>query len=449
MPNGKKFKSFNESITRILGFSVMESHVQLWSDEDGDPYDLSEILKTEEFHGINYNFLCTPRVKKEARNLFDCDDIPGAPLENQASGSYGLSLWDRRYFGNEYMTASNPRTPSYSRVSFAVLEDTGWYKIDYSYADPFYWGKDEGCDFFDDKCIDNEKASFPVFCTENPGADGQNAMCSHDHLSQGYCHKVQYSTELPERYQYFDDPTVGGGSNYTDFCPIVNTYANGDCRDAANNVSYESQVGEYFSVTSRCFDATINNESNAVCLQVLSCEGTSKVRFKFGQTSGTFAEITNKEFQCSEGETVKVAEDFVINCPKANLICAPMPCLNKCFGAGTCTSGICNCEEGTSGDDCANGTPVNQSKSTTSTGSGGGSNPFWNSDDEEEGDDGFANPLSLSYVLLSFMSLVFACSTTAQMTKIQRYDVPKTSVQNRFSISSLLPEVGTRSLRSS
>ena len=44
--------------------------------------------------------------------------------------------------------------PSYSTFTFALLEDSGWYKIetdDYSYTHPMNWGKDEGCGFVENK----------------------------------------------------------------------------------------------------------------------------------------------------------------------------------------------------------------------------------------------------------------------------------------------------------
>ena len=42
----------------------------------------------------------------------------------------------------------------YSEFALAALEDSGWYDIDYSYASPTVWGKDQGLDFFDKPCID-------------------------------------------------------------------------------------------------------------------------------------------------------------------------------------------------------------------------------------------------------------------------------------------------------
>ena len=36
----------------------------------------------------------------------------------------------------------------------AFLKDTGWYDVDYNFADKFFYGKDEGCDFLTKACFD-------------------------------------------------------------------------------------------------------------------------------------------------------------------------------------------------------------------------------------------------------------------------------------------------------
>ena len=45
------------------------------------------------------------------------------------------------------MTAKKSGFSEFSRFSFALLEDSGWYKVDYSYADSFAYGADNGCEF--------------------------------------------------------------------------------------------------------------------------------------------------------------------------------------------------------------------------------------------------------------------------------------------------------------
>jgi hypothetical protein len=57
--------------------------MKYWTkDGDEEYYEFSELVAKRSYNDIEYDFLITPRVKEEARKYFDCDDIPGAPLEN-------------------------------------------------------------------------------------------------------------------------------------------------------------------------------------------------------------------------------------------------------------------------------------------------------------------------------------------------------------------------------
>ena len=44
-----------------------------------------------------------------------------------------MTHWEKRLFQNEAMTGTvHTRYPVYSRLTFALMEDTGWYMPDYS-----------------------------------------------------------------------------------------------------------------------------------------------------------------------------------------------------------------------------------------------------------------------------------------------------------------------------
>jgi leishmanolysin len=47
----------------------------------------------------------------------------------------------------EYMIGSASVAPAFSKLTLAALEDSGWYKADYTQADVLYWGLNQGCDF--------------------------------------------------------------------------------------------------------------------------------------------------------------------------------------------------------------------------------------------------------------------------------------------------------------
>lgn len=47
---------------------------------------------------------------------------------------------------------------SISKFTFALLEDTNWYKvINWDAFDPVNWGKGKGCDFFENGCYSQTK----------------------------------------------------------------------------------------------------------------------------------------------------------------------------------------------------------------------------------------------------------------------------------------------------
>ena len=50
------------------------------------------------------------------------------------------------------MAGTHTQNPVYSGLTFALLEDTGWYQVDHTKADHLFWGKYLGCDFAQKSC---------------------------------------------------------------------------------------------------------------------------------------------------------------------------------------------------------------------------------------------------------------------------------------------------------
>ena len=133
--------------------------------------------------------LVTPRVRREVRRHFGCRGAEGGELENQ--GDYGTALthWEKRVFGDEAMTGNHQELELgeevyrerklISRMTLAVLHDSGWYNVDFSKADRDYdWGKGLGCDFLRTSCLQfmrNNKQIRPFCNTQtkigNPRSD--------------------------------------------------------------------------------------------------------------------------------------------------------------------------------------------------------------------------------------------------------------------------------------
>ena len=79
-----------------------------------------------------------------------------------------------------------------SDISLAVLQDSGWYRVDFKYSNPITWGFHQGCDFLEEKCVSNSQTLTDDFCTEE-----NDSMCDYLGVRIGYCELVSYYTPLP------------------------------------------------------------------------------------------------------------------------------------------------------------------------------------------------------------------------------------------------------------
>lgn len=53
----------------------------------------------------------------------------------QGGDGTALTHWEKRIFQDEAMTGTvHTKDPAYSRITFALLEDTGWYKPNYQFV---------------------------------------------------------------------------------------------------------------------------------------------------------------------------------------------------------------------------------------------------------------------------------------------------------------------------
>jgi len=189
-------------------------------------------------------------VLAAAREHFGCSSLDGVPLEDGGDRSTHDSHWEKRLFRNEYMTGSSDHTAVISKISLALLEDTGWYQVEYGHAEDLEWGRGMGCSFVNARCSewDDRKG---YFCTQ-PGAKG----CTTDRSAMGYCNLIRHRSELSSAVRYFPDSYYGGSDALADFCPYVAAYANGICSDTRNQP--ENPVfGENFGDDSKCFESSL------------------------------------------------------------------------------------------------------------------------------------------------------------------------------------------------
>ena len=107
-----------------------------------------------------------------------------------------------------------------SDITLALFEDSGYYQVNYYSGGLFKFGKNEGRNFFNKKCIINGVTSFPnEFCTNY-----DEESCTNTRINKGYCLIYQYSRTIPSKYRYFSNER-NGGFYPANYCPVTNVYS--------------------------------------------------------------------------------------------------------------------------------------------------------------------------------------------------------------------------------
>ena len=78
--------------------------------------------------------LVTPAVVREVQRHFNCSSAAGAALETEGGDGTSYSHRERRHYDGELMIgkAAVAQRGSFSNITLAVLEDSGWFIPDYS-----------------------------------------------------------------------------------------------------------------------------------------------------------------------------------------------------------------------------------------------------------------------------------------------------------------------------
>ena len=92
----------------------------------------------------------------------------------------------------EAMNGIDAYGQKFSRMTFAVFEDSGWYQIDWNIVqkeDNYTWGKNKGCDFWNNLCKSNiNKTNDRHFCKKG------EKKCLHDFSMYAEC-KTDFSLD--------------------------------------------------------------------------------------------------------------------------------------------------------------------------------------------------------------------------------------------------------------
>ena len=264
--------------------------------------------------------IVTPKVVEFTRRHFNCPKMRGMPVENEGEAGSKGSHWEKFLLGNEMMVSDTVANPIVSEFSLRLFEDSGWYQINYSMAEPIFWGRNAGCSILDGNCAMHGKKCI------TKGEEG----CFYDYTFQATCSSDQFS----------DMCTFFTG---TDF----NVH---DCRVLENRDSDSDALGEFFGFKSRCFAGKLAANGyyqGNMCYKATCSKGAINLV------------IGNSSYQClSSGQKIvpKGMKKYVI-CPDIKDFCDQLnaSCDDDCSLNGRCLSSKkCRCYPGFSGPKCQN-----------------------------------------------------------------------------------------------
>jgi len=308
-------------VVHALGFS--KGLYKSWLSSSGRT--LTGHITTATLDGISTSVINAEPLTSRLRKHYGCSTLKGAYMENTGSSGTAGSHFERRQFAFEGMTSGLIVQMQFSEFTLALLESTGWYVPDYAgYADPFYWGKGQGCGFLTGSCSSN---SYSEFCS------GSARGCAVTGRGGGSC-----STD-----------------SRSDNCKWVHPNNNYDCdNDNADSYARLPNIQSFGrNAQSKCFTGTLSTSSGAsqtsYCFKY-SCSGS-------GSSTKLTLNLGSKTVACAKKGAVSVSGyKGSINCPDPVEYCSTIGkkvCPRGCMGRGTCLNGVCNCNNGFKGKDCA------------------------------------------------------------------------------------------------
>ena len=309
----------------LLGFHIPS--YKFFIDENGNPRE--NHFRETSINGENRMIMDVEPLTQRLRKHFGCPSIPGMLLENDGGAGTRNAHFERRLFLYEIMTSGVLYGQRISEFSLALLEGTGWYVPDYSFAEPFHFGEGQGCEFYYGPKI-SEKTD--EFCVDE-GAIG----CSPTGRGKGRCSKDSKS------------------DNYTYYHPkLIN-----DCESTTTINFARLKEHEVFGKDSgsKCFSGTLslnnnNAKSTGFCFRY-QCKGE-------GLDTELEVSIGSTKAICKEAGPMKVfGFSGFLDCPDPVAYCKTIGkpfCPRNCMGRGECVEGKCVCKPGFMGNDCSRNT---------------------------------------------------------------------------------------------
>ena len=133
--------TFLHQTFHIMGFSP--DLFEYFVDNNLLPVDINSLVVFDQQKKITG--IKSPSVLRAAQEHFGCSYIKSVNVENEGAKGYSGSHWERNILMNEIMTVTNISSSRASLFTQALLQDSGWYEVNQSFAEHFTHWKNVGC----------------------------------------------------------------------------------------------------------------------------------------------------------------------------------------------------------------------------------------------------------------------------------------------------------------
>jgi hypothetical protein len=348
----REINAVKHEFTHVLGFSKA-SFEYFWNTTTNQPIGEDNVIQKMKIRGVKTYAIVLPNVVAAAQKYFNCSNITALELENQGAAASIGSHWDTRSLGDDLMAPSTYPVTYYGEITAALLEGTGWYKVNNDYVNTTQWGRGKGCEFTNGLCVNNQtfesvsnEFCSPLSSTKGCTLDGRlKAVCS---VKTGYIEN--------ELWDYYNNNTVSIDT-HTDNCPTWQSYSSGDCR-VADSYKKNPLYQEYYGQYGRCFQGTFVTAAYASYLKPQNACFESHCLWNDNNSTYTLkVKVNGTELQCpQEGGDIKLKnKNYLgnITCPRSREVCIHPKCPDNCSGNGLCIDGKCQCDKGFTKSDCS------------------------------------------------------------------------------------------------
>lgn len=205
------------------------------------------------------------------RDHLDCGTLGKLPVENQIQNG---CHFEKTLFGHELMTPNITARSVLSKFTLLFLEDTGWYRVDASLAEPFYWGLNQTCEFL--------KSSSTCEAPDLEGIHCQGKACGVE------------STPVSIDFREIASPPNLSNACSVDFenkSLFIQDEFSGKCfrnepdsKNSCLHVEHGSNKTfefETYSPSSKCFESVFLKQKHSLCLRII-CSAKERNAYQIG-----------------------------------------------------------------------------------------------------------------------------------------------------------------------